>query len=202
MPWVEKNFTDYLRKIDMNLLTLLFGQKRKEKIEEKDYLDIENDQSCHSRARVVKGIIPCGIVDLVVGTYNIAVNDVDLGSTTGGFKIKFDPYSGHWVGDTTLQSVTSEHMEMFGFSFDGEKYTYDSDKILNNFTMKVYGPGPGCACRTWVFENCSLDMSKFEYALCKDYLVQIPFHVMSKNVSIYENCSDDKSVAVSGSFFK
>ena len=184
----------------MNLRTLLFGRKREEKVKEKDHFDIYCDQSCHSQARVVKGILPCDTLDLVVGTYNIVINDVDLGSTTGG--LKFDVANGYWKATTTLQSVTSNHMEMFGFSYDGEKYVYSLENVLDNFTMKVYGPGPGCGCRTWVFENCSLDMSKFEYTLCKDYPVSIPLHVMSGNVSIYENCSDDGNVAVSGSFFK
>ena len=121
--------------------------------------------------------IPCGNDELAVGTYNITVDGCELGSSTGGFHcstIENNMGRKRFEGSTTLQSVTPDKMQLFGFKNIDGNYHLRADVDPVKADIQVFGPGPGCGCRVMTFPNAS-SKPLTNYSISKDSPVRIPF---------------------------
>lgn len=140
---------------------------------EGEYFDVRNDQSCTSQARVTKlQPIPSGMDNLIVGTYNIAVNGYDIGSTTGNCDIEFVPEDfenkKHVRISTLLQELDEEHMKLLGFEPDDLGHMSYEPKEIELDSLIVCGPGPGCGVRYAHLGNPKIVPVKTTYTLTTD----------------------------------
>lgn len=145
--------------------------------------------------------IPCDNDDLIVGTYNICLNGIDLGSTTGGvtisqantytdvrndqsttlqsrFKVQQD-----WTITTTMRSATLDKLRiLFGVK---EGLNGPTNTILcfqeevggcsfpEEFTLVVEGPGPGCGCRNFHFPRVVITPDTVDYTIQRETPVEM-----------------------------
>lgn len=162
---------------------------------EDGHVDIINDQSCCRQVKINKQQpVSSGADCLVAGTYNIAVNGYDLGSTTGGCDIEFDPANDSFTNvtvSTILQSVTHENLTLFGFRFDCNGAIVYDPKEVKLKSVVIYGPGPGCGVRTMELINPRIEPIKFNYNITKDDLTTLPIKFESFSMVIKDGDFDD-----------
>jgi hypothetical protein len=158
------------------------------------------------------GNIPCTTDNLIVGTYNLCLNGIDLGATTGGVTISQSNTFTDVRNDqsTTLQArfrtqqdwtVTTIFREL---SLDKLRVFYGITEGLNpagdilciseesggctfpeEFELTVCGPGPGCGCRTFHFPRVVFTPDQLDYTIVRDTPVE-----MSVTFTILSSCPD------------
>lgn len=140
---------------------------------------------------------PCGNDNIIVGTYSIAVNEYELGSTTGGCEIsKNNSISNRSQISvkTKLQELDDEHMKLFGFELNSEGLMVMGEKkFIELDNLVISGPGPKCGVRQMYFENPRINLSNFSYTISRDNSVAVEIEFICDSMK-YE---DDQSCEIS-----
>lgn len=133
----------------------------------------------------------------IVGHASLCVDGVDLGYTSGGITVRRDQEVGEIRADqvagpirkyrssemyviaTSLLEVTLENLRIvYGYP----EATLDSDCLTLGYAdpcnmieheLVVKGVGPGCGCRTWVFDRVVNVASSVEYVMARDAQVTL-----------------------------
>ena len=114
------------------------------------------------------------------------MNGYDLGSTSGGCTVKKMP-SGRYVVETYLQTLTDEHMRLFGFEQNSNGFMQDTHRTIALDSLVVCGAGPDCSCRTMYFENPKVNCRCFEYTISKDDLTAVKIQFTADSMGFSTN---------------
>jgi hypothetical protein len=155
--------------------------------------------------------------NVVVGPATLCVDGADMGLTTGGINIRYEREFVETEADqligiakrslqtervyvaTTLLEQTLENLRIvLGLPNDaltgGTKLClgYNSSCGINEHAITVKGPGPGCGCRTFVFDAAS-SIGSFEYNQQRTQEVQVAveFEVFKDPVTGQFGCITD-----------
>lgn len=151
--------------------------------------------------------VPCTTDALIVGTYSLCLDGVDLGSTTGGVsitqsneftEIRNDQTSTvqavfrtqqDFTVSTTIRDVTLDKLRVFygvKDGFNGTDTLCITEEVggctfPEEFALTVCGPGPGCGCRSFHFPRVILAPSSVEYLIQREQPVElaIEFRVLA-----------------------
>ena len=146
------------------------------------------------------GIIPCTTDDLIVGVYNICLDGIDLGATTGGVTItQSNTYNDvrndqttllqarhksaqDWKITTTMRSLTLDKMRVLfgvkdGLNAGGDTLCFsdvvDGCSFPEEFQLVISGPGPGCGCRNFQFPRVVITPDELAYTINIDSPVEL-----------------------------
>lgn len=161
----EDDARQHIKEVIRQKINSLFDLDEKHQI-------LKSDQSCMALAKICEDFnrLPFdlkpfdpnnkGLSDIIVGTYSLAIDGVDVGRTTGGCDFTF---SENINGiSTTLLELPSNKLEELIFNRDKE------------VTVTVLGPGPNCGTRTLVFENCKVTHGHiFKYSVKTDQVTNL-----------------------------
>jgi len=158
--------------------------------------------------------------NIIVGSATLCVDGSDLGLTTGGINIRFERTFVEIAADqvvgivsrrleservfisTMLLENTLENLRIvFGYPTanltGGTKLClgYNSSCGLNEHSITVKGKGPGCGCRTFVFDRASsVSSPEYNMQLTQEVQLAVEFEVF-KDVAtgefgcIYDGCT-------------
>lgn len=142
--------------------------------------------------------IPCGTETLITGNFNICLNNVDLGATTGELTIaqentwenvkhgqsnlivnKFLTEQSYMVR-ATFRSLTLDRLRIFMGLKEGLsgqtmciRQTGLGCSWPEEFALTVVGPGPGCGCRNFHFPRVVITPDSVEYVINSEALTEL-----------------------------
>lgn len=127
---------------------------------------------------------------LIVGTFSLALNGYDLGTTEGGVHIwKKDGFFFIRVKlrDLTLDKIAA----LFNLKLteDGDSACSKDSDESEDFSLTVCGPGPGCGCRSIHFEKVEVQ-DVGEYSIKKDFPVELEVVFKSKGTCCFADLCD------------
>lgn len=142
--------------------------------------------------------LACNTDNVIVGGAVLCLDGVSLGLTSGGVTVrqesefgevladqingvakKFRSLERFYVATNLLESTLDRLLIAFGYpSANMTSATvlclgYNSSCFLNERQLVVKGPGPGCGCRTFVFDRVMNVQSTVEYQMFRDQATQI-----------------------------
>ena len=142
--------------------------------------------------------LDCNTDNIIVGSSILCCDGICLGLTTGGTTIRLESEFGEVIADqftgsalkfrslerffiaTTLLEVTLDQLRIaFGYPaanlVGGTSLClgYNSVCYQNEKELVVKGPGPGCGCRTWVFDRVTNVQTSVEYQMFRDQATQL-----------------------------
>jgi hypothetical protein len=138
--------------------------------------------------------IPCTTDDLIVGTYYLCLNDIDLGATSGGVSITqsntfVDVFNDQtrtlqakfktqeiWTITATMRNMTLDRLRVIlgvkeGLNVGGDTLCFRDPgncSFPEEFALTVIGPGPGCGCRNFHFPRVVFTPDSVEYNIQRD----------------------------------
>tara|TARA_R110002167_G_scaffold89203_1_gene240653 strand:- start:32921 stop:33532 length:612 start_codon:yes stop_codon:yes gene_type:complete len=135
--------------------------------------------------------VPCTTTDLIVGTYKLCLNGIDLGPTDGAISISQDnEYNEIYTGQST--SLVSKNRTRQNFSITATMLALSLDKLRvyygvkegliaspgglaisadqgctfpEEHTLTVIGPGPGCGARHIYFPRIIITPDQLNYEI-------------------------------------
>jgi len=142
--------------------------------------------------------IPCGTETLITGNFNICLNGVDLGATTGELTItqentwedvkhgqsnlivnKFLTEQSYMV-TATMRSLTLDKLRVFmglKTGLSGQSLCIKQEGLgcswPEEFELTVIGPGPGCGCRNFHFPRVVITPDSIEYVINSEALTEL-----------------------------
>ena len=147
--------------------------------------------------------VPCTTDNLVIGTYSLCLNGVDLGATTGGVTITQENEYVEIRNDqtctlqavyktqedfmikTTMRDVGLDKLRvLYGLTPDETNENNPDESLClesnvngcqfpEEFELVICGPGPGCGCRNFFFPRVVIVPSTVDYTIQKDNPVEI-----------------------------
>lgn len=141
----------------------------------------------------------CDTTNVIVGAGFLCADGVSLGLTTGGTTIRQESEFGEIIADqfngvalkyrsierfyisTSLLEVTLDKL-MMAFGYPATNLVsstvltlgYNSACFQNEKELVVKGPGPGCGCRTFIFDRVSNVQTTVEYQMFRDQATALP----------------------------
>lgn len=140
--------------------------------------------------------IPCSTDGLIIGPFNLCLNGVDLGATTGGVSITQNreyteirndqtrtlqaiaTVTQDFMVTVTMRDLTLDKLRVLygvreGLANDGQTLCVvdnptDSCSFPEEFTLTVAGPGPGCGYRSFHFPRVVITPSTVEILIQRD----------------------------------
>jgi len=140
----------------------------------------------------------CNPDNIIVGGATLCVDGTFFGLTTGGTTIRQESEYGEVIADqfngvvkkfrslerffiaTTLLEVTLDKL-LVAFGYPTANLTsatslllgYNSSCFQNEKELVVKGAGPGCGCRTFVFDRVTNVQTTVEYQMFRDQATQL-----------------------------
>lgn len=143
-------------------------------------------------------LLTCNTSNIIVGGAVLCIDGVCMGLTTGGVTIRQESEIGEILADqfngvalkfrslerffvaTALLEVTLDKL-LIAFGYPSANLTsatvlslgYNSSCFQNEKELVVKGPGPGCGCRTFVFDRVTNVQTSVEYQMFRDQATQL-----------------------------
>lgn len=140
----------------------------------------------------------CNTDNVIVGGAVLCLDGTSLGLTSGGVTVRQESEFGEVLADqlngvakkfrslerffvaTSLLEVTLDKL-LLAFGYPSANMTsatvlclgYNSACFLNEKQLVVKGPGPGCGCRTFVFDRVTNVQTTVEYQMFRDQATQL-----------------------------
>lgn len=135
--------------------------------------------------------------NVLLGKAHICLDGSDLGYTTGGTTVRRDQEIVDVMADqvsgpvrkfrsserffitTSLLEATLENLRIaYGYpssNLQNQCLTlgYQNPCFMLEHELVLKGAGPGCGCRTWVFDRVTSIVSSVEYSMSRDTQVQL-----------------------------
>lgn len=141
--------------------------------------------------------VPCTTEDLIVGTFNLCLDDVDLGATAGEVTItqdnnweevrngqsrylqtKFNTQQ-DWMITATMRTLSLDRLRIyFGVKagLTGSTLCFKDEGgclFPEEFALTILGPGPGCGCRNIHFPRVIICPDSLEYIINREALAEL-----------------------------